>query len=268
MDRDMKYKLIFSDLDETLLVDHHVLYENAIAINRLKDCKFIVCTGRPYETAYPILKELGTYDKEYEYCICMNGGLIIENKNRRILRVKGLNFNNAKDIFEYGRDLNVCVMVCTIDDIYLFHASEDEIMRKKEQNARIHIIDEYDMDFLSNQVIVKMLYQHNDFDYLKMIGSQMCFDNVSVSYSSYRYIEFNGKDVCKGEAMLFLANYLNVKQSEVIAIGDNYNDKSMIEMAGLGVCVGDGIVKECADYVCENGYRDGAVKEVIEKFVL
>ena len=70
------------------------------------------------------------------------------------------------------------------------------------------------------------------------------------------------------EAMLYLASYLNVKRDEVIAIGDNYNDISMLKMAGLGVCVGDGIIKEYADYICENGYKDGAVKEVIEKFML
>ena len=44
----------------------------------------------------------------------------------------------------------------------------------------------------------------------------------------------------------------------------------MIEAAGLGVCVagGDEFVKGIADYVTEVDYDQGAVKEVIDKFVL
>lgn len=270
MEKTIDYKLIFSDLDETLLVDHHVPDINKKAIDSLKNTKFIVATGRPYETAYPILKELGTYDKEDEYCICMNGGLIIENKDRRILRVRGLDFDTAKKIFDYGKNLDVCVMICTIDDIYLFHASKEEIDRKKNQKARFTVADDYDMDFLCDQTIIKILYQKEDFNYLLNISKDMdpaILSSVQLSYSSYRYIEFNALNVYKGEAMLFLADYLGVSKEEVIAIGDNYNDESMVKMAGLGVCVNDGIIKDSADYVCENGYRDGAVKEVIDKFV-
>ena len=60
-----------------------------------------------------------------------------------------------------------------------------------------------------------------------------------------------------------------MSKDEVITIGDNENDLSMIEYAGLGVAMGNGekIVKDKAEYITSTNDEDG-VKEVIEKFIL
>ena len=67
-----------------------------------------------------------------------------------------------------------------------------------------------------------------------------------------------------------MADYLGIDLNETIAIGDNYNDVEMIKTAALGICVacGDNEIKELAQYVTKSDYYQGAVKEVIEKFVL
>lgn len=270
MENIMKYKLIFSDLDETLLIGQNVPDFNKNAIKKLNKGQFIVCTGRPYETAYPILKQLDVYNKEGEYSVLLNGGLIIENKDRRIIRMKCLDTHDVKVLMEYARNLDVCVMAFSEDDIFMFNASKEEIERKIEQRAKVKIVDDYNIDILEGKNIIKIIYQKCDMPRLILIKEEMdsLIQHLQVSFSSYRYLEFNHSTVNKGEAMLYLASYLGVKQEEVIAIGDNYNDTAMISMAGLGICVGDGIIKEYADYVCENGYKDGAVKEAIEKFML
>ena len=96
------YRLMLSDLDETLLVNHHVPDFNIEAIKkaRAKGLKFVPATGRAYNMILDILKEIGTYDQADEYSICFNGGLIIENKNNRILNFKGLSFESAKLLFD------------------------------------------------------------------------------------------------------------------------------------------------------------------------
>ena len=55
-----------------------------------------------------------------------------------------------------------------------------------------------------------------------------------------------------------------------MAIGDNFNDLEMLREAGLGVCVADGReeVRAMADVVTKRGYRDGAVAEALERYVL
>ena len=60
---------------------------------------------------------------------------------------------------------------------------------------------------------------------------------MDVSYSSNRYIEFNHQGVNKGQGLKKLAELLHVDIKDTIAIGDNFNDLSMIKVAGLGVGV-------------------------------
>ena len=81
------YRLMFSDLDETLLVNHHVpkMNQEAILKAREQGLKFVPCTGRAFNMIPDILKEIGTYDKAGEYSLCFNGGLIVENKDNKVL---------------------------------------------------------------------------------------------------------------------------------------------------------------------------------------
>ena len=269
------YRLMFSDLDETLLVNHHVPEVNRQAIfkARQEGLKFVPCTGRAFNMIQEILKEIDAYDQEGEYSLCFNGGLIVENKNNRILHFKGLDSHSAQEIFDFGKDLDVCVMVFTLDCCYLFHADQSEIDRKKAQKARFEVVENYDLSFLKDQPIAKILYEKADMDYLKSIGKilpEVIIDSCEVAYSSSRYLEMNAKGIDKGYGMRWLTNYLGYSLDETIGIGDNYNDVEMIKTAKLGVavtCAADDI-KELAQYVTKHDYDDGAVKEVIEKFVL
>lgn len=147
------YKLMLSDLDETLLVNHHVPDFNIEAIKkaRAKGLKFVPATGRAYNLISDILKEIGTYGQEGEYSICFNGGLIIENKNNRILNFKGLPFEQAKMLFEKAKNYDVCVLVFTLDMCYIYNADDDEVKRKIEQKASFMVMDDYDFDILKNK---------------------------------------------------------------------------------------------------------------------
>ena len=66
------YKLMLSDLDETLLIDHHVPDFNVEAIKKARQngLKFIPATGRAYNMILDVLKEIGTYEQAGEYSIC------------------------------------------------------------------------------------------------------------------------------------------------------------------------------------------------------
>lgn len=269
------YELMLSDLDETLLVNHHVPEFNVEAIKkaRKRGLKFVCATGRAFNMIPEILKELGTYDQEDEYSICFNGALIVENKNSKVLNFKGLSFDVAKMLFDKAQNYNVCVLVFTLDMCYIYNADPSEVQRKKDQKAPFVVVDDYNIDNLKNERIAKILYQKEDMEYLKKIASELEDDienKACASFSSNRYLEFNALGVDKGYGLRWLANYLNIDLDKTIAIGDNYNDVEMIEQAKLGVCVtcGDDEIKSIADYVTKLDYDQGAVKEVIEKFIL
>ena len=77
------------------------------------------------------------------------------------------------------------------------------------------------------------------------------------------------KEGTKGHALQYLAEHIGCTMEQTIAIGDAWNDREMIQAAGLGVAMGNAVpaLKELADYVTLSNNEDG-VKHVIEKFVL
>lgn len=270
------YKLILSDLDETLLVNHHVPIENVQAIKkaREKGVKFVPATGRAFNMIPEILDEIDARDKEGEFSICFNGALIIENKDDRILNFKGISFEQTKSLFELSKKYDVCVLIFTIDMCYIYNANSDEVERKTAQKAPFKVMEIDNINFLKDDHIAKILFEKKDVPYLKSIEKDLQKEieklKVCASYSSNRYLEFNTLGIDKGFALRWLAKYLNIDIEDTIAIGDNYNDEKMIQAAGLGVyvtCAADDL-KVQANYVTKNDYDQGAVKEVIEKYVL
>lgn len=87
------------------------------------------------------------------------------------------------------------------------------------------------------------------------------------SYS--HYVELTHPAVSKGKAIEWLARRWGIDRDQVIAMGDQDNDRSMVEWAGLGVAMGNAIdsLKNAAAFVAPSASEDGAA-QVIEQFVL
>ena len=83
------------------------------------------------------------------------------------------------------------------------------------------------------------------------------------------FLEVINSNTSKGIALEALAKNIGISSHEVIAIGDSYNDISMIEYAGLGVAVDNAYdeIKSRADYISKSNIDNG-VAEVIERFIL
>ena len=75
-------------------------------------------------------------------------------------------------------------------------------------------------------------------------------------------------EASKTKAIQFLMNQYGILQQEVIAIGDNYNDKEMIEFAGVGVAMGNAPeeIKLIADFVTDTNNDDGVAKALAHYF--
>jgi Cof subfamily protein (haloacid dehalogenase superfamily) len=69
-------------------------------------------------------------------------------------------------------------------------------------------------------------------------------DDLSVSITEYPQRNFALVDVCgpgttKGQTLARVAAALGVAQEDVLAVGDNHNDRDMLEWAGVGVVMGN-----------------------------
>ena len=78
----------------------------------------------------------------------------------------------------------------------------------------------------------------------------------------YFYTEISAKNVDKWNAIDFLKEKMLIDTNEIIAIGDNMNDKKMIENAGLGIAMGEStpVIKEVADQITDTNLEDGVAK--------
>lgn len=269
------YRIIVCDLDETLISrDRTISKENIEAIRKATEAgaKFVPATGRGYNSVHSTTQELGLYDQKDQYVISYNGGAITENKDEKVLYFQGITFEEAEALYKKGLTYDhLCLHVYTPDQVWVrnFYPEEEEYLASRQPCTEIFSDD---IDFLKGKEIVKAIYMNTDYDYLKRIESEITdlTKDMDVSFSSNRYMEFNRKGVSKGTGLRRLCDILGVDIKDTIAIGDNYNDLSMIKEAGLGVGVANTIegMRDQCDYITENDCDHSAIAEVINKFVL
>ena len=157
------------------------------------------------------------------------------------------------------------------DTVYIYNINEGEEKFLWHRMDYIPIRKE-EIQMLADKPLAKILFQNTDVKYLEKIAKDLepITGDTFVSYSSNRYLEFNQQGVNKGQGLLSLAEILGVDPKDTIAIGDNDNDLTMIQAAGLGCCVSNATeaVKKNSDYIAEADCDEGGVAEIIEKFVL
>lgn len=275
----MTYKMLVSDLDETLLNnDGSIHEENIRAIKEAiaQGFKFVPNTGRAFSSVQELLKTLGLYDEAGQYVISYNGAAIVENKNNNVLVTRGMTLPLAQQILDAGLiDDTVDAHIYTVDTLFIYNISASDAKYMAERGVAYKEVASSDLGFLVNEApVMKVIFEHEDLAIREAIKASVLAtvgeDTVEATFSSGRYIEFNVAGVDKGSASLMLGDKLGIKREEIIAAGDNNNDLAMIKAVGLGVSVANGIpaVQEAADVVTERTNNEGAIAEILDRFVL
>lgn len=289
------YKLVAVDLDGTMLNKYGIVTENTKKIikNTIeKGTDVIIASGRPIDSIKTIAEEIGSE----KYFIAGNGALIYDIKKDEIIYEKFLNKQKVLEIAEICEKNNISYNIYTEETIiaqqlkynvlyyYKENLNKDEKRKtnitlvenikeyvknsKNEKFLKITICDENKLIFNS---IIKKLNRVSNIDILDVchITRKTIKRGTQEINIEYFYTEISSKDVNKWNAIQYLINKLNIKKDEVIAIGDNINDKKMIENAGVGVAMGQStpIIRELADYVTDDNDNEG-VRKTIEKYCL
>lgn len=269
------YKIVAVDLDETLFNEEYKVCErNKKAIEKTKSMgiKIVPCTGRTPGILGTLFEDLNINEFN-EYSILGNGAIIIENKSGRIINKQPISFEKAKELFVFGMEHNLCVQFYTTDCAYFYFTDEEEKQFVLNAKAKVHFREDKNIEELKDICIVKMIFERKDMKYLQSLEKALLpitENAISISFSSNRYMEINRLGIHKGLGLQNLAEYLNVDMKDTIGIGDNLNDIGLIKEAGLGAAVNNAVdeIKNIADYICEADNNEGAVGEVIEKFIL
>lgn len=270
------YKLIVSDLDETLLGrDGQISQDNIEAIKAAskKGAKFVPNTGRSFTSVQVLLKKLGLFQEANEFVISYNGGAIVENKDNQILQTNEMTYEEGKGVFDItSRYPENDTHVYTVDKLYIYNPRKEDLAYLEPRHVKYEIMDTDDFSIFKHDKIMKVITMNPDQNVQHQVHDEVmaAFDNkLNASYSSGMYAEFNHLGTDKGTATLELAKSLGIKKDEILALGDNSNDLPMLRKVGMPVVVANGTneAKDLAKYVTKNNYRTG-VSEAIHKFVL
>ena len=149
----------------------------------------------------------------------------------------------------------------------------NERIYKYSQAANVTPILMPSIDELLSQGITKILW-YDDTSKIQQIEKELQetapFQSITFCTSKPFYLEFFSSKVSKAAAIDRIGELYGFTQAETIAIGDGFNDLSMIRHAALGVAMTNAPegVKECADYITTRTNNEDGVAEVLEKFVL
>jgi len=271
------YKLIACDVDGTLLNSDFTATKtdkDAIARAQEKGIIFSLCSGRSYKSLKGIAHELGIRPKN-NHIIGFNGGVIFDFENECVIKQQNLDKDagvRAVKIFkEASRNIEIVVY---IDGEHILFEKGAQYGLKYQETSKCEWQDTENIikavEGLDSLAKIIFLGENHDlirFD-KELIGK--LGDDTDTIFTAEYMMEVTPVASTKAGGVKWLCQKHGIDISEVICIGDNHNDVSMIKAAGLGVAVANAVdaAKEVADYVTENDCMNGAVAEVISKFVL
>ena len=92
---------------------------------------------------------------------------------------------------------------------------------------------------------------------------------ISVYRSEPYFLELVPLGIDKARSLAVLLEKTGITREEMIAMGDGYNDLSMIKYAGLGIAMGNAQepVKAAADYIAPSNDEDGVAIAVEQHFL-
>ena len=251
-------KLILIDSDDTLKKSDGTISERskkAIRDNRKSGNIVVICTARP---RYQTLEVMRDSDAN---CIVVssNGAEIYDSRKEQVL------FNSFID-----KNLVIkLVEDAFVNDIRLILTTEDiEYVTKEVRNPKQVLLSIADyVNVLSECDIKQCMFIDEKKDKIYMekevishFNELHIVDEISENSSYYeKWFSVSNVRCSKGNALKFLSDYLNIPIENTIAIGNDKNDISMFEVAGLSVAVANASddIKSKADYITLSNDEDG-----------
>lgn len=280
-------KLIATDMDGTLLnAAHEISEENIQAIEyaQSQGITVVIATGRAfYEANTPVAQT----DLKVPY-ICLNGAEVRDesfnisstsNLNRELIdRITDI-LNRDNIYYQIYTNIGIYTENPQRDlDIYIDIAERagqkadvDKIkagIQKRIDNGTLKVVDNYDkIKDTPGEIVMKILAFDSDLDKIDRVSEELSQSgSLAVSSSSRGNIEITHADAQKGIALQTIADRLQVDMSEVMAIGDNLNDISMLERAGYSVAMANATseVKATAKFETESNEDSGVGKAIMK----
>lgn len=265
----MNYKMLVLDLDDSLLgTDLKISHRNreALIAAAEKGILITIATGRMFSSALPYIKELGVDMPVITY----QGALIKNALSRETLIHIPIDRKISRELVRESIRDGYYIQGYIDDEYYMAEENKYSEFYYTISRQRGNVVTDLE-GYLKDKDVTKFIIidEPDRIRNLKEKYDMLYGDMLQITISKPQFLEFTHKDATKGNAVSYMANLFNIDRESIIAVGDSYNDLSMIKYAGLGVAMGNSprAVQEVADYVTLSNDEAG-VAHVIEKFIL
>lgn len=230
-----------------------------------------------------------------KYTICGNGTLIYDLQKEKIIYNSFMEKQKVLDIIKICEENSIYYNIYTENEVIakslnyniLFYDKENS-KKPIEKRTNINIVEDVykyiqqkdDISILKMTIcdsdkiifggIVKTIKTIPKIDVLEIehMSRKIIKDGTDEIPIEYYYTEIAKQNTNKWTAIEYLTKELNIKKEEIMAIGDNANDKEMVINAGLGVAMGDSMLSanQIGD-ICVSNNNENGVAEAINKYI-
>lgn len=265
----MTYKIAFFDMDGTLYqTENDGIQESSIqALEELRKRGILVCaaTGRPLNQMNLILERV-----HFDYMVMINGGYVLD-KEQNLMFENPLEKNATQDIVDWCQ--------CNENGL-MFHFGDSSYIYDKFYPFYYFCRDHHVLDSLFYDEHRTYHKRHHAYNSVIMTKDKRALDDFLLKHPMLRsdLIEVAQDHFCfdvfnaNNDKFVGISQVLkkeNLTWDECICFGDSTNDIKMLEMAGMGIAMGNAsdYVKSFAKKITSSVYEDGianALKTILD----
>ncbi len=265
------YKAVFLDMDGTLLrTDHSVSEPTIKTIQTLTDkgVSVILVSARPINAVLPTFRKIGL--PAHTPLITLNGSYIVEHDKPIFEAV--IDLETTEQVTVQVRPYKATIAYYLQREWYaeVSDAWTDHEQKIMDVPLQVGPIDQLVKGWSARHIGPNKLMVMSEPDNIAGIQQHllaMYNGRLNIYPSKATYLEVMDTRGSKSNAVRFVSERLGLQPTEILAMGDNYNDVEMIQFAGMGVAMGNAPddIKAKADFVTDTNNNDG-VRKALEKF--
>lgn len=267
-----QYRLLVLDLDGTLTNQKKEVTEYTLeTLMKAQEAgvKIVLASGRPTYGVAP-LADLLQLDKYEGYVLSYNGGEIIDWKTGELMYKNLLDPEVLPYLYQCAKKNDFAIL--SYDGKYVLTENPDnEYVRHEAMLNKMSIKPVANfLDAITHPIAKCLIVGHPE--RLAVLEKEMyehLKERMGVFRSEPFFLELVPKGIDKALSLGVLLQKVGLKQENMIAIGDGYNDLSMIQFAGLGIAMSNAqqVVRDSADFITLSNEEDG-VAHAVHRFIL
>ncbi len=275
MNKDIK--LIALDLDGTTLNSKSKITEEnlrALKAATEKGAHIVVCTGRVRNSLPEEIFKI----KNLEYVATSNGAAVTEISTGSRIYESNIDPDAVRKIMSkiMAGDFSVDVSIKgqaymdseeyrTIEENGCDYRSAEYVIKTRKPVEGLHSFVLKNIEHVEN---INMIFKSSQMQ-REMERTLFKNDGITVTSSMKNNLEIGGENTSKADALQFLLHKLGLTRRNLMACGDSPNDLAMLQLAEIGVVMGnaDDHMKAQGDYVTLSNDESG-VAHAVNRFVL